>query len=160
MLINRPAFINWYTKNSVQFGHKAGLIVLVIGLALIIDNLTGFTFYYQNKQRIEQVEQLRTMKEKPGLDSLQLNKLTELQNEIINKRDLRYNFYRFLGSSFTNNTTIRANIKNNINSAIVKNGFTINLKYHLLSSSYLLIFMLFLFLNFIVKRSLNQINPN
>jgi|GEM_PF-2643842 len=139
-----PSFIDWYVKNSVSLGYKTGLIVLTIFIALVIDNLTGFTFYYQNKQRIEQVENIRQLKTKPGLDSIQISNLTSLQNEIINKKDFRQYLMGMLGASFNNTTSSNDKIAAIINSSIDKGGVKMRLDSFILSSSYVLLLMLFM----------------
>lgn len=137
-----PSFLDWYVKNSVSLGYKTGLIVLTIVVALVIDNLTGFTFYYQNKQRIEQVEKLRTLKLQSGLDSTQLANLTKLQNEIINKKDFRHYLVDLFGDSFNSTAANNDKINAIINSSIEKGGVKMNTGWFVFTSSYVLVCML------------------
>ena len=145
--------LNWYVEKNQTLGYKAGIVILLIFTALVIDNLTGFTYFYQNQQKISQFEQIRKIKRESGLDSIQRAQLDALQYKILQREDLRSTFYRFLssGNAAIANTDIRTKI---MNSTITKSGYKISLFWHVITASPFWILIL-MFLPFMTIYGIN-----
>lgn len=79
----------WYVDKNQAIGHKAALIIIIIGIALLVDNLCGFSFFYSNSKKIEQISEIEKVKNTYKSNVHLQTQLTQLEDRILQRKDIR-----------------------------------------------------------------------
>ncbi|MFA0960514.1 hypothetical protein AB9P05_01780 [Roseivirga sp. BDSF3-8] len=68
---------------KIKFSHRAGVAIILIFIAALINDVLSFTFYYRNSYKIEQVEKLNKIIADTTLSSSTKKNMVALREEII-----------------------------------------------------------------------------
>ncbi len=98
-------FLNFLFNDKKQLSHKAAVGFLVILSIIIVDNFLGFSYYYNNEKKIQQVESLNAIMKDSTVDNGVKNYAKELRFEIINRK----NYFSIITEFFHNINTDNKN---------------------------------------------------
>jgi len=108
--------IHFLTDGSKRLSTKAMLVISFILLILLLDNIFGFSFYYNNDKKINQIKELNFILRDSSVTGILREKVDKLRNDLIFHKSIKDQIYDFLNSSSAKSHT-NDNSKN-------KNGST------------------------------------
>jgi hypothetical protein len=94
---------NFLTNRSIKKRYKAAIILASVIILFLLDSFTGFTFYYSNSKKIEQVAHITETLKDTALTPILRYRLEYLRAEIINYQAMRQ-------SSFDEDFDLRINL--------------------------------------------------
>lgn len=80
------SIFNFFLDKSKSIGYKTAILISILGFLFISDFSLNFTYNLNVNNKLEQLSNIQILKKEYSKDSLNLNKLIKLENEIINKR--------------------------------------------------------------------------
>ncbi|MBX2828241.1 MAG: hypothetical protein KTR22_08765 [Flavobacteriaceae bacterium] len=120
---------------TTSLGFKTALFFSIIGVIFLADNIIGFSYNYHLNNKLDQLEDIQSMKLTYKDDIVILNKILSLEKEILNRK----HYSEILSNAFV--------IDSNDNKIIVKSNER-SIYWMVLSSNYALIvsFLVLLYL--------------
>ena len=110
-----------------RLSSKAAVVVFTIIALLIIDNVLGFSYYYNTDKKVEQIQKLNIIIKDPTLDNTTKTFALHLRSEIIDRQNvLNQIFYfsiNFKWFRFKQNPINSSKEIDNTSESIVKNNF-------------------------------------
>jgi len=85
--------IRFFTTKEFSFTSKLFGVIFVILTIFLIDNLLGFSFYYSNNQKIEQLTTIENLKDKCADNEGLLIVLNGIEEKTINRKNVFENFF-------------------------------------------------------------------
>ncbi|WP_339788788.1 hypothetical protein [uncultured Imperialibacter sp.] len=79
-------FIRFFTDRDYSITSKFVFVIILVAGVLIIDNLLGFSFFYVNQQKIDQLEKIEKLKKISKENKPLVQLLEETENQIINRK--------------------------------------------------------------------------
>ncbi len=92
--------LSFFLDKSKSFGVKTGLIIVIIGILFFADYGLNLSYNISINNKISQLERIQNLKKSYANDSINLDIILELENEIITKK--HYSEYL----SFTKSSTL------------------------------------------------------
>lgn len=85
MLSSLSEFI---TNPAIKVSRKVGTLISVFFLILIIDNVMGFTFYYNNHKKLEELTLIDNLKNSKVLSNVSLYQIEKMESEINTRKNI------------------------------------------------------------------------
>ncbi|MEQ8547131.1 MAG: hypothetical protein RIC03_04440 [Cyclobacteriaceae bacterium] len=79
-------FIRLFTDQDYSIKSKLVFVIILLGGVFFIDNILGFSFFYVNQQRINQLEKIEQLKKSSKENKPLVKLLEETEEEIINRQ--------------------------------------------------------------------------
>lgn len=89
-------FFNFLFDDKKQLSQKAAVVVLVIIAIVAVDNLLGFTYYYNTEKKIQQIEKLNVIIKDSTIDNNTKETAFKLRSEIISRENFFTKIILFL----------------------------------------------------------------
>lgn len=80
---------NFVTDGSKKVSHRAFIIMMSIVLLLFIDNIFGFSFYYNNSHKVGLTQEISLALKDTSLSFFERKNLYDLRTKIINHRTIK-----------------------------------------------------------------------
>jgi len=97
----------FFIAKEYSFTSKFLGILIVIATLFFVDNILGFSFYYSNNQKINQLKNIETLKKDCTNNKYLLEILNETEEEILNRRNIVEIFFNlFSREQFDENNQI------------------------------------------------------
>lgn len=80
--------LNFFLGKDYSVGSKFLMFVLIILVLLLLNNLFGFTFYYESNQKISLIRNIEELKKTDPIDDKLTEFLKKKENEIIERKNL------------------------------------------------------------------------
>lgn len=111
---------SYITDRSKRLSAKATVIILAIAAILLMDNISGFSFYYNKQRQLEQLKSITELLKDTTLSSNTRIELIILEQQTLNRKNIvDYSFSLFknltLISSKSNQNAINNNRKSSRN---------------------------------------------
>ncbi|MDO6390446.1 hypothetical protein Q4E40_09940 [Pontibacter sp. BT731] len=127
------AFISFLTDKTHKLSAKAIVVIGVVLSVLFIDNVFGFTFYYQNEKKLSQIEQINRILSNEGDNEAKYRHyLLKLKEDIVQRKSLQDKTFDFL-------TSLDFSTINN-QSEIAQESVKVSTFWHFISSSWVFVF--------------------
>ncbi len=133
--------VAFYTDRTKKMSVKAGIAIIILIIIFFINDFSGFTYYYNINQKISNVEQINNVLSKNNLDYKTKQKLLNVQNEILNRKNVFEKTYDFIS-----NVSFEVPFQKNENTEIKQVDNSTNEIWHFVSSSWLLMILMLGFL--------------
>ena len=125
--------LNFITDSNKRLSAKTAIVILTLLSVIVIDNVTGFSYYYNNQRKLDQLESIKNLLKDTTLTTETKQKLTVIQSKVFERKnifDYSLSFFRniSLTSSKNNQTTIKSKgsiIRNDIWFLMSTSGFYI-----------------------------------
>lgn len=105
--------ISFFTDRSKKLSIRTAIFVVVLVLTYLIDNSTGFSYYYFNSRKIEQIKGISILLNDTSLDDSTRNYLLELRKETFNRNTHMSDLLMYLKKITTKNNS-NINIRNGV----------------------------------------------
>ena len=125
---------NFFVDGQHAITKRLGVGLIVMGLAFMIDDQVGITFFYATDKKIEQAQRLTTILSSDSIDTATRNQLKVLQLSILKRKGFISQSWDFIRSAINSRTNQTAST--NPTSII---DVRLNIFLHVLSSSWLLL---------------------
>jgi len=137
-------FVKFFTNSTHSYSSRLIGFIIVLSLLFFIDNMLGFSYYYNINQKINQIERIENIKKHINEDSELLKNLKSIERDVIRRENVL--------SKFTNLFTKES--LNGQNNNIYRSRIL-----HTISSSFLFILLLILVPFFLFYQE-KRINSN
>lgn len=125
--------LNFITDSNKRLSAKTAIVILTLLSVLVIDSVTGFSYYYNNQRKLDQLVSIKNILNDTTLTSETRHKLVVMQSKVFERKnifDCSLSFLKniSLSSSKNNQTTIKNKdsiIRNDIWFLISTSGFYI-----------------------------------
>ena len=115
-------FLNFITDSNRRLSSKAAIVILLLVSVVVLDNVTGFSYYYNKNRQLEQLEAIKILLSDSTLTTETRQKLVVLESHVLDRKsiiDYSLSFLKniSLASSKQSQNTINNNpkiIRNNI----------------------------------------------
>lgn len=134
------AIIEFLVNKQIKFTHKSITIILIIIGVLMVDNIIGFSHYYNSEAKLTQFELISNLKKDTNLSIESKQSINEIEESISQRKSIKDKIYLFVSSiKLTKDTnTNKANVYED---TVPRNNLLL-----FVLSSWLLIIMTFLVL--------------
>jgi uncharacterized protein YnzC (UPF0291/DUF896 family) len=130
------SFLTFLVDKTRRPSHKVLMVLSAFLLLLFINNLTGFTYYYNNRNKIEQINQISRLLHDSTLSQEEIAELKDLRRNILKYRSMLDATYNWISTvSFTNESEFSAPNQPEVNKYSSRNSY-----WHFLSASWPWIF--------------------
>ena len=104
--------------NNRRLSAKALMIISAVAVVFITNDITGFTYYYNMRNKIEQLKQINSIKQDPITSRETKIYLSLIENDVVSRKsniDIAWNYVNTLYNSFKSNSLINSKhaVKNN-----------------------------------------------
>lgn len=158
--------MNWITElvklfldNTYKINHKLGLFLSVGLVVILIDNHLGFSRHLYNKNTIEEIAQIETLLGKKSTSKEIKPKLIQLENSIIEEKNLISYFldsFPSLSSFNSSITLLSVDTKSTIIPINRAYPIEYSIFYHIISSCFWLLILLIVFITLIISTLLSK----
>lgn len=90
--------IDYFTNQNYKLAEKFVVTFSILLILLLINNLTGFTYYYSVGKKIELIKELDESIYNNKSDSITMNFALDLKKEIIDEKNLSDRFSNFISN--------------------------------------------------------------
>lgn len=98
--------LRFFIAKEYSFASKFISLLVVLFAVLFIDNILGFSFYYANNQKINQLKTIGTLQKENTNNTEMSTMLSEIQDDIINRKNILEGFFElFSKDNFDNNNS-------------------------------------------------------
>lgn len=77
------------TSKSLKLSHKVSISLVIIFMALVIDNILGFSYHFSESRKIEIVSEIEQLKQGVDKNSITFFELEKLEAQILKRKNLR-----------------------------------------------------------------------
>jgi len=82
------SIIKFFANKDYSISSKFLGFILIIGVLFFIDNILGFSFYYTNSQKIDQLKTIEELKQNNSSNKHLHNTLNKIEYDIINRKNV------------------------------------------------------------------------
>ena len=82
-------FFTFLTDKTRRFSHKATMIMSLLAILILVDNILGISYYYNNQNKIEQIQKISELIKNPSLDEKSKDELKQLRKDILHHKSLK-----------------------------------------------------------------------
>ncbi|SDX75200.1 hypothetical protein [Flavobacterium degerlachei] len=104
--------LGFITDSNKRLSTRATVIVLFIFSILLIDNITGFSHYYNKERQLEQLKSISVLLKDTTLAKLTRLELISLQKETFNRKNLVDHSLSFIKYMRSTNNESNSNVTN------------------------------------------------
>jgi len=79
------SFIQFIISQQVKTFHKIGTFLFILVILFLVNNIIGFTYYYNNQEKLTQLEQISRLKNNPNLSEESKSSINQIETDL-NKR--------------------------------------------------------------------------
>lgn len=88
--------INFFTDRSWSISVKAAIVLVILALVLIIDHMTGYSYFLWRGSQLNQIERIEALKSKNKNDPYLLLHLDIMEEEVLSKnRNILKDYFSF-----------------------------------------------------------------
>lgn len=109
------SFFTFFTDKTKSWSHKTVYTVTIIIVLLVIDLIFKFSYNYQTSKKLSQLESISKLKISYKNDSVSINKLTVIENEIMTQRHYTFYVNSLIETLNPKNSKAKNSIKNKSN---------------------------------------------
>lgn len=80
------SIFNFFLDKSKSIGYKTAILISILGFLIITDFSLNFTYNLNINNKLEQLSNIQKLKKEYSKDSVNMVKLTKLENNIINQK--------------------------------------------------------------------------
>ncbi|WP_319502145.1 hypothetical protein [uncultured Draconibacterium sp.] len=80
--------VNVFFDNNISKGSRIILFVVIVMIALLFDNLFGFTFYYELRQKTALVKEFENLKEQRPDNNVLIEFIDEAEQKVIERKNI------------------------------------------------------------------------
>lgn len=131
-LIGRVA--NFFVDGKHAITKRLGVGLIILGLAFVIDDQVGITYFYATNQKIDQAQRIATIISNDSIDTGTRTELRKLQLTILRRKGFVSQSWDFIKAEISSRTNQTASTKPTSIIDVRSNIF-----YHVISSSWLLL---------------------
>jgi len=114
--------LGFITDNSKRLSTRATVVILTLTCILLLDNIFGVSFYYNNQRQLDQLKSVSVLLKDTSLTSETRTKLIELERQTLDRKTIIDYSLSFLQNiSFTSSKTSQNTTNNNANP--IRNDF-------------------------------------
>jgi len=114
--------LSFVTDRSQRISARATVIVLVLSLILLVDNITGFSFYYNKQRQLDQLKSISQLLKDTTISADTKTKLTALEQQTLDRKTIVDYSLSFLKNISLTSSSQPQNIKKN-NAKSIRNDF-------------------------------------
>ena len=92
--------LNFITDTNKRLSTRATIFILSVIATLIIDNIVGFSYHYNNKQKLEQLKLTYELLERKNLTDKTMKELKFLESETLDRKNILDHTLSFLKKYF------------------------------------------------------------
>lgn len=82
------SFTNFITDSKVKISYKAVTFLFVLFVVLLLNNLMGFTFYYNNHKKLEELSIIAELRSEASLSEESKEHIDKIEIEINQRKDV------------------------------------------------------------------------
>jgi len=113
--------LNYITDSNRRLSSKAAIGILALMSIIVIDNITGFSYYYNKNRQLEQLETIKILLSDSTLTSETRQKLIVLETHVLERKSIIDYSLTFLKNISLTNSKQSEATKNN-NGKIIRNN--------------------------------------
>lgn len=125
---------NFFIDGKHAVTKRLGVGLIILGLAFVIDDQVGVTYFYATNQKIDQAQRIATIISNDSVDNVTRSELRRLQLTILRRKGLGSQLWDFIKAEISSKTNQTASTTP---TSIIKERS--NIFYHVISSSWLLL---------------------
>lgn len=115
-------FTSFVTDRSQRLSARATVIILVLAVVLLVDNISGFSFYYNKQRQLDQLKSISQLLKDTTMSRDTKTKLAALERQTLDRKNIIDYSLSFLKKiSWTSSRQSQNTINNNGNS--IRNEF-------------------------------------
>jgi hypothetical protein len=106
--------LNFITDSNRRLSSKAAIGILALISVVVIDNVTGFSYYYNKNRQLEQLESIKILLSDSTLTTETRQKLVVLESHVLDRKSIMdYSLSFFKNISLTSSKPSQNTINNN-----------------------------------------------
>ena len=125
------SIVDFYLNKTVKISSKVLTFLLIVVCVCFIDNITGYSFYKNNHEKITQLKMLSELKHNNYLNNESEALLLEIEKNIITRKNIKDRFNETIESivqtNFVEKDGVNVQPRNNLKLFLLTNWFALTL---------------------------------